>query len=112
MTEADALAFIIKQNLGFEYAEGSYVVRNIYSIGLIPPRRCAGQGTSLAEALKNYMGTLVDERGDRKPPLTEYVKEPTADPDVVAAVAADAKMPKPVEEPIEDDLIDVKPKEG
>jgi len=108
MNEADALAFIIKNTLGFEYAEGSYVVRNIYSIGLIPPRRMAGQGTSLAEALKQYMSILVDERGTQKEPLAMYVAEKDADADVVAAVQADAKMPKPKVEPVEDDELIVK----
>ena len=108
MNEADAMAFIVKQALGFEYAEGSYVVRNIYSIGLIPPRRVAGQGTSLAEALKNYMAVLVDERGDHKIPLAAYVAEKDADPVVVAAVQADTKMPPKPEPKPEDDVLPVK----
>ena len=112
MNEADALAFIVKQNLGFEYAEGRYIVRNVNSIGLIPPRRVAGEGTSLAAALTAYMGVLVDERGDHKVPLAVYVTEKDADPVVIAAVAADVKMPpkaepEPKEEPGLDEPIEV-----
>jgi hypothetical protein len=103
--EAESLAFCEKHGLriAIDFADATpYLVTNPASIGLIPPGRIRGAGTTLAEALKQYMAILVDERGTQKEPLAEYVKEPTADAEVVAAVANDAKMPPPKVEPIEE----------
>lgn len=103
----EALIFCEKNKLAvaIDFSDATpYLVTNPESIGLIPPRRIRGAGVTLADALKSYMAVLVDERGEQKVPLVEYVKEATADADVVEAVSKDEKMPVPVEEPI-----DVKP---
>jgi len=102
----EALAFCEKNYLAvaIDFTDATpYLVTNPASIGLIPPRRIRGCGATLDEALKAYMAVLVDERGEQKVPLAEYVKEPTADAEVVAAVATDTKMPlKPEPKPIEE----------
>jgi hypothetical protein len=114
----ESLAFCQKNTLAIEvdFTDATpYLVTNPSSIGLIPPRRIRGAGVTLADALKQFMVVLVTERGEQKMPLAEYVKEATADAEVVTAVATDAKMPPPKVEPVEELPGDVKPvvtKEG
>lgn len=88
-----------------EDGNGIYRVYNYTSVGLIAPGRIMGQGSTLEEAVKEYMTVALGERVGQKEYLTAYVAEPTADAKVVEAFTNDVRVAcefaeEPVETPI------------
>jgi len=100
--------FCIDNNLFYTFNEdgcGAFRIYNYTAIGLIAPGRITGQGSTLEEAVKEYMTIALGERAGQKEYLTAYVAEPNADVKIAEAFGKDECMA--VEAPIDVELTEV-----